>query len=108
MNPIRSRRVREPRCQPESEALAVELGSSLTLVDLGDLLNRLRSQGGSGRRWCLNAGDLEQVDCAGVQLLCALAKDLETQGIPLTWRGVSPVLREAVGQLGLGQALGWS
>lgn len=85
-----------------------DLGASLTIPEVTEALDRLRAlldQGDDPLR--LQGSGLEQVDGAGVQLLCALVKGARDRGRAVIWEGASPTLRAAAGQLGLERALGW-
>jgi ABC-type transporter Mla MlaB component len=84
----------------EQAADRVDLGDSLTIPDVGQVHERLRAALDLGALR-IAAGDLTQVDAAGVQLLCALVKSARAEARALAWDGVSERLREAVRQLGL-------
>jgi len=56
----------------------------------------------------VDAGAVERVDTAGVQLLLALRQESARRGRPLQWRAASPALRETAARLGLANALGLS
>ncbi len=89
---------------PGDEAEAPEcvaLGDSLTIADVGELRERLRGGLDLGGTLNIDAGDVEQVDAAGIQLLCAVARDARNQGLDVAWTGVSDRLAAAVRQLGL-------
>ena len=89
---------------PEPAALppdAVALGTSLTIADVGELSERLRAGLDLGYNLKIHAADVEQMDAAGIQLLCAVARDARNQGLEVVWNGVSERLNAAVRQLGL-------
>ena len=79
----------------------IDLGDSLTIRDVGELHGRLCAALDLGGDLRIDAGALEQVDAAGIQLLCALARDARNQGFELQWQGVSDRLAAGVRQLGL-------
>jgi len=79
---------------------SIELGATLSIADVGELRGRLRDGMDLGGL-TIHAGDVEQVDAAGIQLLCAVTRDARNQGVELTWSGVSERLGNAVRQLGL-------
>ncbi len=84
---------------------SIDLGDSLTIADVGELRERLRAALDLGGTLSVGAGDVEQVDAAGVQLLCAVAREADQQGIAVDWNGVSGRLKDAVVRLGLENAL---
>ncbi len=89
---------------PEAEAETpggLGLGDSLTIADVGELRERLRSGLDLGGTLNIDAADVEQVDAAGIQLLCVMARDARNQGLDVAWSGVSDRLSAAVRQLGL-------
>jgi len=53
----------------------------------------------------LDAGALERVDTAALQLLLLFRRELEHHGGALAWRGTNEVLHEAAALLGLEQSL---
>ncbi len=53
----------------------------------------------------VDAGALERVDTAALQLLVLFRRELEQAGGALAWRGANEVLREAAALLGLEQSL---
>jgi len=83
----------------------VTLGEGLCIAEVVELRERLRVALDLGALH-LDGGELEQIDAAGVQLLCAAVRDAHRQGRPVTWLGVSPRLRAAAQHLGLQQELG--
>jgi anti-anti-sigma regulatory factor len=54
----------------------------------------------------LEAGAVERIDTAGLQLLLGFAARLRLIGRPLVWTAVSPTLRQGARQLGIDGALG--
>jgi anti-anti-sigma regulatory factor len=54
----------------------------------------------------VDLGAVEQVDLAGLQLLCALVRTAAHHQRPLAWRGASRALHVAANTLGLGHVLG--
>ncbi len=54
----------------------------------------------------LNADNIQKVDSAALQLLCAFAVDAHHAGITTRWSGANPVVSEAADLLGLSGHLG--
>ena len=81
----------EPQCTlREAEALKVALNAAED--SSGDLT--------------LEAGAVEKVDTAGLQLLIAFARRIQLLERRLVWGSVSPALRSSARTLGLAAALG--
>lgn len=53
----------------------------------------------------LDGAAVERVDTAALQLLVAFRREATARGQSPTWLGVSEVMRDAAGMLGLAQAL---
>lgn len=53
----------------------------------------------------LDGAGVERVDTAALQLLVAFRREATARGQPPAWLGVSDVMREAAGVLGLAQVL---
>ena len=85
----------------DTQAGGISLGDSLTIEEVGELRERLRAGLDLGGTLNIHAAEVEQVDAAGIQLLCAAARDARNQGLDLAWDGVSDRLQAAVRQLGL-------
>jgi ABC-type transporter Mla MlaB component len=59
----------------------------------------------AGERATLDVSNLERVDTAAMQLLCAFVRERKSRGQPVNWQGESAALRDAVRLLGLGDLL---
>jgi ABC-type transporter Mla MlaB component len=83
----------------------VLLGDSLAIQDVAEALEKFRSALELGDTLRIGAADLEQVDGAGLQLLCAVVRAARAQAIDVVWEGTSKPLREAAENLGLDMEL---
>lgn len=54
----------------------------------------------------IDAGALERIDTAGVQLLLAFTRDRAAKGFGIDWHGVNATLHDAANVLGLAGQLG--
>ena len=68
----------------------------------GQLLERLDQAGDVE----IDAGRIEKIDTAGLQLLVAFSRQLHESHRTLAWKAVAPELTRAAAQLGLADALG--
>ncbi len=59
-----------------------------------------------GLKLALDAGQVEQVDTAAMQVLAGFCRHLREQGAPMRWQAVSPAVREAAHLLGLDSLFG--
>ena len=66
-----------------------------------DLLGHLGAEG----KVFVEAGAVERIDTACLQLLCAFVSDRTRQGRTTAWRGNTDVLAQAIALLGLGGTL---
>lgn len=53
----------------------------------------------------VDAGQVERIDAAGLQLLFCLSQSAHQRAIPLRWHAVSPVVRQAAQRAGIDSAL---
>lgn len=67
-------------------------------AELGALLGRPRV--------VLDAGALEAIDTAGLQLLAAFVAEAQREGTQVAWQGVTPALRQGAQRLDLAGVLG--
>ncbi|MCP4992640.1 MAG: STAS domain-containing protein [Gammaproteobacteria bacterium] len=83
----------------------LNLGSTLTIRDVAEwrdkMMQALDVPGGIK----INAGDLEQIDGAGLQLLVSLVKEAEAHSCDLVWLSVSDNMRQSIAILGLNAAI---
>ena len=84
----------------DSEA-TVELASNSTLADIADLHERLKTILDSGDPVSIDAGLVETVDTAVLQLLCSFARSARARKVDVQWQGESGALNETARCLGL-------
>lgn len=83
----------------------IALGESLTIRDVTELMADITSALDLGGTVAVDGGEVESVDCAGLQLLCAMMKSAQAKGVEISWQAASECLREGVTQLGLDHCL---
>jgi len=96
----------------ESTPVAVDAAGPLALAPLctlrevvamkGQLLERLDQAGDVE----IDAGRVEKIDTAGLQLLVAFSRQLHESHRALAWKAVAPELARAAAQIGLADTLG--
>lgn len=82
----------------------VALGEALTIEQVGTLHVELGRQLGRGQV-ILDAGGLQRIDAAGLQLLAAFVRTAAGRGARIEWRSPTATLRDAVRRTGLAPAL---
>ncbi|WP_434358472.1 STAS domain-containing protein [Parasalinivibrio latis] len=84
------------------------IGSVADITHVLDLRERLVSVVGSlqeGEALVLDGGDVQRVDCAGIQLLASALLGFNKNSITWRWERVSPELKDAAKVLGLENCL---
>jgi len=79
----------------------IKLGEFLTIQEVGELTNSIKTIFDSGIKVTIDASDVQRLDTAGVQLLCAIAKEAREKSISIVWESKSDTMRMAIKQLGL-------
>ncbi|MGA7799385.1 MAG: STAS domain-containing protein [Gammaproteobacteria bacterium] len=94
--------------EPSGESAVVGLGSTLDITVAADMHQRLRRVLEPNSAVSLDAGELERVDAAGLQVLAAFAEQARGEHVRVQWLAVSPCLEEAALLTGLAGCLGLS
>jgi anti-anti-sigma regulatory factor len=98
------------RAAPRSKAPPAEarlvLAADCTLREAPALKAQLLATTSSGQQVIIEAGAVERIDAAGLQLLVAFAQREAAAGRRLAWQSVSDPLRGAGARLGLLDSLG--
>lgn len=89
---------------PAADVSSVSLGDILTIAEVTAMHGELGRHLGAG---CvaLDAGALQRVDAAGLQLLTAFVRAADSRGTKIEWRSPSAVLRDGARRIGLTAAL---
>ncbi len=80
-------------------------GEALDIVHATSLYNRLQKALLKSSVIELKAEHVEKADTAGLQLMAALAREVEKTGGKLIWKKPTQALSQAADRLGLSQAL---
>jgi anti-anti-sigma regulatory factor len=91
---------------PAADRFYLTLDASCTLRETADLQFSLVAA--NGNPLVVDAGAVQRIDTAGLQLLVAMARRQQAAGRRLEWKAVSPELRQCSSRLGLDGALGLS
>lgn len=81
------------------------LESSLTIADVGDYHAVLGASLEGGGPIRIDAGGLDAIDGAGLQLLAAFVKSADAKALGVTWVAVSESLSAAARRLGVTESL---
>lgn len=85
----------------ESSKSDVDLGDSLTIAEAESEKIELMHMITDAVPLRLNAGNVDQVDGAGLQLLAAFFKEADSKNVDISWGSVSKSLHEAAQVVGL-------
>lgn len=80
----------------------VDLGESLDISAVGALRERLLNVLTLNEPVTLDATSVQQLDTAGLQVLCAFARSALEQGVSISWTGQTELIGERARLLGLG------
>lgn len=92
---------------PISGATHLVLRGDLTVSTTASLHAELHTALTSGRPIEIDAGGVERVDMAAMQLLWAFAREAQARRLPLQWTRRPDALTEAAATMGLDEGLGW-
>jgi phospholipid transport system transporter-binding protein len=90
----------------DATAAVLSLPCSCTVKDAANLKVELCRHLETADCVVVDAANLERIDTAALQLLCAFVRDREARGLKVQWRGDSAALQEAVDLLALRPLLG--
>lgn len=93
MGPVRIRR--------RNDRIYILLDRQLEVAQATQLHGELHSASTADTSLVLNAGRVERIDTAAIQVLMAFCRTAHTRAVPLRVRAVSDALRSAVTLLGL-------
>lgn len=85
-----------------------DLGEFLVIQQVMSVCDHLKQALLQGSVLVLGVDRLEQVDGAGVQLLCAVMKEAKVVGARIEWEGHSAALQESARRMGLAAFLGFN
>ncbi len=70
-------------------------GAELDIAGAQALHARLLATLSAGRPVVFDMAQVERVDTAIIQMLCAFVRDAQTMGMPVHWQHISPALQSA-------------
>jgi anti-anti-sigma regulatory factor len=89
-----------------TQARVITLAGTLDIGGVESLRATLLAALDLGAPVTLDATATEQIDSAGLQLLCAFARSAAAQGLPVTWSATTDRFQQHARLLGLVAALG--
>jgi len=87
-------------------AYTFRMDKQCTVREAESLKHALHTAEDSSGDFIVEAGAVERIDTAGLQLLLGFASRLRLMQRRLIWGSVSPAFRQSASQLGLAPALG--
>lgn len=84
----------------------MKLDKQLHVIDIEHLMAELNGLLKSNADVELDIAEVEKVDTASVQAICALQKSLHETGMNIIWKGESKAFKDAAVTLGVAEFLG--
>lgn len=79
----------------------IKLNENLTVKEVSGFNNSNKTIFDAGVNLSIDVSDLQRIDGAGIQLLCAIVKEANEKNISISWKGESQSLQDAIVQFGL-------
>lgn len=79
----------------------IECGDLLDISMVNEIHQKLKQSLVSGDNISINVSNIQRLDAAGAQILCAFYQDAKSRKIKCTWQAPSEVFLKAIQQLGL-------
>ncbi len=86
----------------------IECGDLLDISMVNEINQKLKQSLDSGNDISINVSNIQRIDAAGAQMLCAFYQDAKSKNIKCTWQSPSEVFLKAIQQLDLNNHLGLS
>lgn len=91
----------EQTAEADELSEVIDLGAELTIRSVASCKSRLDQSFQNGFDIKLQAGSLQKIDSAGIQLIYSLNKTLEKTSQSIQWMGSSPIINQAARLAGL-------
>ncbi len=85
----------------ESTETLVAFGTDVEISGMRALYTQLTPLLARPMALALDAGRVERIDAAGLQILLGLCQSARLRRVPLQWRAVSPAVRQAAQRAGV-------
>ncbi len=83
------------------QTIVIPCEGSLDIAVAHELYQTLQQAGDTSNPLVIDAANVEHIDTAALQLLCAFFQDAQVRGIDVQWQEPSPAVNEAAHLLGL-------
>jgi len=84
----------------------VDCGDLLDISMVNEINQKLNTCINSGDDITINISNIERIDTAGAQMLCAFYQDTKSKNIKCEWTSPSEIFSKSIEQLGLSEHLG--
>jgi len=83
----------------------IDCGDLLDISMVNEINQKLKDSLSSGNNISINISNIERIDTAGAQMLCAFYQDAKSKNIKCEWSTPSDIFSKSIEQLGLSQHL---
>jgi len=87
---------------------SIDCGDLLDISMVNEVNQKLKDALNSGSDISINISNIERIDTAGAQMLCACYQDAKSKKIKCEWTAPSEIFSKSIKQLGLSEHLGIS
>jgi ABC-type transporter Mla MlaB component len=105
VEPVAESAAPAPVASDANGAPVVVLASNCTVKDAAALKASLCAVADASAAVSVDVGNVERIDTATIQLLCAFVHDRKTRGQSVAWQGESGAWRDAIRLLGVAELL---
>lgn len=92
----------------DDDAKSVDCGDLLDISMVNEIYHKLKNSLDSDGEISVDVSNIQRIDAAGVQMLCAFYQDAKSKEFKCKWLSPSEVFLKSVRQLGLEDHLGLS
>jgi ABC-type transporter Mla MlaB component len=85
----------------DNDTRVIDCGDALGIAQLADMYTKLLSGLAEGHDIQFNVSNIERIDAASLQMICAFSKEVKKAGHILSWQGASEAFVRSVNILGL-------
>ena len=92
--------------KPTQNDNVIDCGDLLDISMVNEIKQKLNTSLSSGSDISINISNIERIDTAGAQMLCAFYQDTKSKNIKCEWTTPSDIFARSIEQLGLSEHLG--
>ncbi|MBL1261617.1 MAG: STAS domain-containing protein [Thiotrichaceae bacterium] len=88
-----------------AQDITIDCGDLLDISMVNEINQKLKESLSAGRDISINISNIERIDTAGAQMLCAFYQDAKSKKIKCEWTPPSGIFSKSIEQLGLSEHL---